>query len=59
VLVSWCGSEVKVMRKAKLSVHIADVKNVLKAFAIQVQASEVVELDEKEVTLQLQKAMGK
>jgi hypothetical protein len=45
------------MRKAKLSVHIADVKNVLKAFAIEIQASEIAELDEKDVTLQLQKAM--
>ncbi len=30
VLVSWCGPAVKVLRKAKLSVHIADVKGVIK-----------------------------
>jgi hypothetical protein len=29
LLVSWCGPEVKVMRKAKLSVHIADIKKVI------------------------------
>ena len=30
LLVSWCGSDVKVLRRAKLSVHIANVKSVLK-----------------------------
>ena len=58
VLVCWCGAEVKVMRKAKLSVHIADVKRVCKAFAVEVTASVPEELDTKDITLQLQKAMG-
>lgn len=30
VFVSWTGPGIKVMRKARLSVHIADVKKVLK-----------------------------
>ena len=38
VLVSWCGPQVKVMRKAKLSVHIADVKSVIKNFAVEIAA---------------------
>ena len=29
------------MRKAKLSVHIADVKNVIKTFSVEVPASSV------------------
>ncbi|KAJ3082934.1 hypothetical protein HK102_001372 [Quaeritorhiza haematococci] len=58
VLVSWCGTGVKVMRKAKLSVHIADVKSVLKSFAVEVAASHVEELEEKEILLLVKKAMG-
>ncbi|KAJ3388495.1 hypothetical protein HDU92_001454 [Lobulomyces angularis] len=58
VLVSWCGSEVKVMRKAKLSVHISDVKNVLKAFAVEIAASDMDDLDSKKVDLLVKKAMG-
>lgn len=30
VLISWCGNQVKVMRKAKLSVHNSEVKEVIK-----------------------------
>ncbi|KAI8909400.1 hypothetical protein PhCBS80983_g00690 [Powellomyces hirtus] len=58
VLVSWCGKEVKVMRKAKLSVHISDVKNIVKAFAVEIAASAKEDLREAEVKKLLQKAMG-
>ncbi|KAJ3287657.1 hypothetical protein HK104_008490 [Borealophlyctis nickersoniae] len=58
VLVSWCGEQVKVMRKAKLSVHIADVKSVIKSFAIEISASHKDELKDKDIRLLLQKAMG-
>jgi hypothetical protein len=30
IFVTWIGSDVKVMRKAKLSVHVSDVKRVLR-----------------------------
>lgn len=46
------------MRKAKLSVHIADVKNVLKAFAIEVNATAPEDLNQKDIDLWLKKAMG-
>jgi hypothetical protein len=39
VFVTWCGPGVKVMRKAKLSVHVSAVKNVIKTFAVEVAAS--------------------
>ena len=39
VFVTWCGPQVKVMRKAKLSVHVAAVKNVIKSFAVEVAAT--------------------
>jgi len=29
VFVTWIGSKVKILRKAKLSVHVSDVKRVL------------------------------
>ncbi|KAJ3213339.1 hypothetical protein HDU67_002969 [Dinochytrium kinnereticum] len=58
VLITWCGSGVKVMRKAKLSVHIADVKRVLKSFAVEVSASSREDLNEQEIKTLLKKAMG-
>lgn len=39
LLVSWCGSDVKVMRRGKLSVHVADVKSVIKSFAVEIGAT--------------------
>ncbi|KAI9099489.1 hypothetical protein DFS34DRAFT_617729 [Phlyctochytrium arcticum] len=58
LLVSWCGPQVKVMRKAKLSVHIAEVKNVIKTFAVEMAASSKEDLRENHITLLLKKAMG-
>ncbi|KAJ3224165.1 hypothetical protein HK099_000156 [Clydaea vesicula] len=46
------------LRKAKLSVHISDVKNVLKAFAIEIAACDLEDLDSKKVDLLVKKAMG-
>lgn len=46
VLITWIGPEVRVMRKAKLSVHAADVKRVLSAYSIDVPASSVEDLAE-------------
>lgn len=59
LLVSWCGPDVKVMRRGKLSVHIADVKKVLTSFAVEISATSVeTDLKESSITLLLQKAMG-
>jgi hypothetical protein len=58
VFIIWCGPQVKVMRKAKLSVHIASVKAVLKNFAVELAATAKNEVSEKELTLLLKKAMG-
>ncbi|KAJ1918909.1 hypothetical protein IWQ60_007373 [Tieghemiomyces parasiticus] len=59
VLVCWCGPQVKVMRKAKLGIHKSEVKKVLQAFSIEVMGSDVHDLDEKDIVLQLRKAGGK
>ncbi|KAI9184500.1 hypothetical protein H9P43_003553 [Blastocladiella emersonii ATCC 22665] len=58
VLVSWVGPNVKVMRKAKVSVHISEVKQTLAVFAVEVQASALADLKEDVLTLKLKKAMG-
>lgn len=46
IFVVWIGSGVKVMRKAKLSVHSADVKKVLSQFSIEVPANSLDDLAE-------------
>ena len=46
ILITYIGHGVRVMRKAKLSVHAADVKAVLRAFSIEVAASGLEDLEE-------------
>ncbi|KAG0166527.1 hypothetical protein DFQ28_010137 [Apophysomyces sp. BC1034] len=58
VMVPWCGESVGVMRKAKLSIQIADVKNVLRNYHIEVPASSTQDLDEKELMTLLKRAGG-
>ncbi|KAH8113975.1 ADF-like domain-containing protein [Phellopilus nigrolimitatus] len=58
IFVKWIGKGCKVMRKAKLSVQAADVKSVLRAFSIEVTASEKDQLDEEGVITRLRKAGG-
>ncbi|ORX55172.1 actin depolymerizing protein [Hesseltinella vesiculosa] len=58
VLVPWCGESVGVMRRAKLSIQIADVKNVIRSFHIEVPASQVSELSEQEIMTKLRRAGG-
>lgn len=42
----WIGEQVKVMRRAKVSVHAADVKNVIRSYSIEVSAENIGDLDE-------------
>ncbi|GAA5974267.1 hypothetical protein JCM21900_003249 [Sporobolomyces salmonicolor] len=58
ILVTWIGANVKVMRKAKLSVHAADVKQVLRAYSIDVPASSVQDLAEEPIVTRLRQAGG-
>ncbi|WWC61302.1 uncharacterized protein I303_103883 [Kwoniella dejecticola CBS 10117] len=58
VLVIWIGEEVKIMRRAKVSVHLADVKNVLRAYSIEVSASTPSDLKQDDVVTRLRRAGG-
>ncbi|KIM23660.1 hypothetical protein M408DRAFT_17872 [Serendipita vermifera MAFF 305830] len=58
VLVVWIGGGVKVMRKAKISVHSADVKAVLRTFSIEVAAKDKDDLEEEPIVVRLRKAGG-
>jgi hypothetical protein len=46
------------MRKAKLSVHIADVKKSFQSFAVEISASGLEDLAEKDVIALVKKSMG-
>ncbi|OAX42615.1 actin depolymerizing protein [Rhizopogon vinicolor AM-OR11-026] len=58
ILVVWIGPECKVMRKAKISVHTADVKQVLRVYSIEVAAREKDDLKEDPIIVRLRKAGG-
>jgi len=58
ILVVWIGPGCKVMRKAKISVHAADVKTVLRVFSIEVAAREKDDLKEDPIVKRLRKAGG-
>jgi len=58
ILVIWIGEGVKVMRRAKVSVHTSDVKHVLRAFSIEVSASNPGDLKEDEIVQRLRRAGG-
>lgn len=58
VLVSWCGSKAPIMRKAKMSVHKADVKQIFCNSALEIHATEAGDLDEANILKSLIKAGG-
>ncbi|WRT66951.1 uncharacterized protein IL334_003916 [Kwoniella shivajii] len=58
VLIIWIGEDVKIMRRAKVSVHLADVKNVLRAYSIEVSASTPADLKQDDVVTRLRRAGG-
>jgi len=58
ILVVWIGPNCKIMRRAKISVHTADVKNVLRVYSIEVAAREKDDLNEDPIVTRLRKAGG-
>jgi hypothetical protein len=58
VLISWGGRRAGILRKAKMSVHKADVKTIFKDFAYETHAEERDEIDEKKIIDAVVKAGG-
>jgi len=58
VLITWIGPKCKIMRKGKISVHAADVKTVLRVYAIEVAAEKKEDLNEEPIVIRLRKAGG-
>lgn len=58
VLVVWIGGSTKVMRKARVSVESGGVKAVLSHHSIQVDASDVEDLEEGDIVARLRRAGG-
>ncbi|KAJ2401877.1 hypothetical protein GGI23_001101 [Coemansia sp. RSA 2559] len=58
VLISWCGPNTKVMRRAKLGVQKGELKKVINSFSVEIPASDAADIDAKDILLQLKKAGG-
>jgi len=58
VFVSWCGEQVGALKRAKMSVHKASVKQVIKEFSVEVHYTDKAELNEAELLQRVKKAGG-
>lgn len=58
VFISWCGEGVGALKRAKMSVHKASVKTVVRDFAIEIHATSLDELSEEEIVGKVRKAGG-
>jgi len=58
ILIVWIGPQCKVMRRAKISVHAADVKTVLRVYSIEVAAGKKEDLNEEPIVKRLRNAGG-
>jgi len=58
VFLSWCGPNVGALKRAKMSVHKADIKKVLKDYAVEIHATTKDEVDEESLMTKVRKAGG-
>eukprot|EP00727_Mastigamoeba_balamuthi_P001370 m51a1_g1123 hypothetical protein (145) ;mRNA; f:188348-189329 len=58
VFISWVGEEVSPIRRAKMSVHKADVKTIIKNFAVEIHATRQDEVNEEILRERVIKAGG-
>eukprot|EP01118_Nematostelium_gracile_P011769 TRINITY_DN4232_c0_g1_i1.p2 TRINITY_DN4232_c0_g1~~TRINITY_DN4232_c0_g1_i1.p2 ORF type:complete len:171 (-),score=41.11 TRINITY_DN4232_c0_g1_i1:887-1399(-) len=58
VLISWCGESVGALKRAKMSVHKASVKQVFKEYALEFHATKKEELEEEDLLTKVRKAGG-
>ncbi|OLL25022.1 Coactosin [Neolecta irregularis DAH-3] len=57
-LITWIGEQCKVMRKARMSIHAADVKNVIRNYSIEVSATHLEDLIEDDIVSRMRIAGG-
>jgi len=58
VFISWCGEKVGALKRAKLSVHKASVKTVVKDFAVEVHGETPDEVTQDIIVTKVRKAGG-
>ncbi|KAI1808260.1 actin depolymerizing protein [Daldinia bambusicola] len=58
VLIVWIGENVKVMRKARVSIESGNVKKVLSHHSVQIDARELADLNEADIVARLRRAGG-
>ncbi|ORY16004.1 hypothetical protein BCR34DRAFT_557985 [Clohesyomyces aquaticus] len=56
--VVWAGPNTKIMRKAKMSFQSGQVKQAIRAYAVEIQTDDKKDLEKEEVVMKLRKAMG-
>jgi len=58
VFISWVGERLGALKRAKVSVHKASVKQVVQSYAIEVHAEHLSELKEDDILAKVRKAGG-
>ena len=58
VFISWVGERVGPLKRAKVSVHKASVKQIIQSYAIEVHAEKQEELIEEDILTRVRKAGG-
>lgn len=58
VFIAWTGPKAAILRKAKVSVHKANVKQIFRDFAVETQFSEQDDIDEQKLIQTVVKAGG-
>jgi len=58
VFISWVGERLSPLKRAKVSVHKANVKQIIQSYAIEVHAETHSELSEQDILARVRKAGG-
>jgi len=58
VFISWVGEKVGPLKRAKVSVHKANVKSIIQSFGVEIHAEKQEELDAEEIMNRVKKAGG-
>merc|ERR1711991_326966 len=58
VLVSWCGPNVKALKKARMSVHKASFKQVFREYSVEIHYTDLDDIDYDELRSRVVKSGG-